>query len=417
MMPGMGMAQKSSTDVRLPLAFVVSGLVAFLLAQSILLSQTSALASHVFRIPTVWMAAHFLLLGFVIMIVMGAMYQLVPVAFLVKVWSQKFGVIQYAVTVIGIILFSLLLGFAPAQAYVGAVVIVIGILMFLFQMFLTIKTQENKTMITTFVLGALISLFFAIIAGFFLAWNIGFGEILAHQPLFMSHLLFGLAGWFTLLIFGFSYQLIPMFSLSHGFSMKGAKPAFILYVFGLVTLILSFWSGASILKIIGFALLFVGFSAFFVDVRDILKNRMRRKLDKPLSFSVLAVALGYSIHFIAFAFAVFNVTDVAAWSWLVFVFIFCWIIFSILGYLCKIVPFLWWTHKYSDQMGQPNVPTLAQLVPEKIVRVLYIVFLISLAGLLVGAIFSNFIMLLIFQILLLVNSIVYVGVIIRIFRL
>src|SRR5699024_586330 len=103
------------------------------------------------------------------------------------------------------------------------------------------------------------------------------------------------------------------------------------------------------------------------------------------------------------------------WSWLVFFYIFAWIIFSILGYLCKIVPFLWWTHKYSNQMGKPNVPTLAQMVPDKKIFMIYILFLVSLTGIVLGAILSSYIILFSFQIILLGTSCLYVYRILRIF--
>lgn len=40
---------------------------------------------------------------------MGAMYQLVPVAFLAPIWNQKLGYIQFIITVVGITGLTLLL--------------------------------------------------------------------------------------------------------------------------------------------------------------------------------------------------------------------------------------------------------------------------------------------------------------------
>src|SRR5690625_1091657 len=137
---------------------------------------------------------------------------------------------------------------------------------------------------TAFVLSALVCFFFTIVAGFLLAWNLAYGPIDMHQAIFNSHLAFGIIGWFSLLIFGFSYKLVPMFSLSHGYSQKGAKPAIFTYISGLLLLIVSFWISLSIIQIVGWFLLLIGFSLFVVDIREILQKRLRRRLDKPFHF-------------------------------------------------------------------------------------------------------------------------------------
>src|SRR5690625_2967106 len=224
MMPGTNM--KTDTNVMLPIGFIICALLAFGTSQLILLFHTDMLLLGTFRTPSLWMVTHFLLLGFAVMVVMGAMYQLVPVAFLTPIYNQTFGFVQFVVTILGFTSFSILLGLVPDKAIYGGIIVVIGVLMFLIQMFLTIMKQKEKNMMTAFVISALISFLFTVIAGFLLVWNLSYGTVQMHQAIFHSHLAFGIVGWFSLLIFGFSYKLVPMFSLSHGFSNKGAKPAF-----------------------------------------------------------------------------------------------------------------------------------------------------------------------------------------------
>src|SRR5699024_10620215 len=77
-----GTAIKSEINIKLPLTFIIYALVAFVVAQFVLLLNVDAVVVGQFRSPELWMGAHFLLLGYAVMIVMGAMYQLVPVAFL-----------------------------------------------------------------------------------------------------------------------------------------------------------------------------------------------------------------------------------------------------------------------------------------------------------------------------------------------
>ncbi|KPC97775.1 hypothetical protein LR69_03976 [Geobacillus sp. BCO2] len=54
------------------------------------------------------------------MTAMGAMYQLVPVAFLTPIWSERLGFWQFAVTAVGIVAFAVSLAAAPKRAFLQA---------------------------------------------------------------------------------------------------------------------------------------------------------------------------------------------------------------------------------------------------------------------------------------------------------
>ncbi|WP_164215149.1 hypothetical protein [Virgibacillus sp. YIM 98842] len=406
MVSGTGLA--SETNIKLPLGFILYGLLALVTSQWILFFNSDLLTAGQFRIPDIWMGAHFLLLGYAAMIAMGAMYQLVPVAFLTPIWSQKLGFVQLVVTIIGITLFSVLLGTASDYAIYGGIPVILGILLFILQMWKTILKQENKTMITCFVLAAISSFFLTIAAGFLLAWSIAYGGIEEHQLILFSHIALGVAGWFSLLIFGFSYKLVPMFSLSHGYAMKWAKPAFITYISGLSVLIASFWISFPYLDTIAWILLFSGFGFFVLDIQEILAKRVKKKLDKPFIFSLIAIGNGLVIHFLAVLLNLIDINNENIWSWLVFLYIMGWIVFSILGYLYKIVPFLWWTHKYSERIGKEKVPTLKEMINERLSVILFIGFSVSVIGLTAGALWQIGSIVFIFQGLLAITSLAYV---------
>ncbi|WP_374933381.1 hypothetical protein [Neobacillus driksii] len=55
----------------------------------------------------------------------------------------------------------------------------------------------------------------------------------------------------------------------------------------------------------------------------------------------------------------------------VYLYLLLWIVLSIMGYLYKIVPFLWWTYKYSKEIGKKSVPSLKDMMNEKIVVPLF----------------------------------------------
>lgn len=365
----------SETNIKLPFSFILFSLIALVLSQVLLLINGQMLVDRSFRIPAIWSAAHLLVLGWALMVAMGSMYQLVPVAFLTKIWNEKFGFIQFFVTALGIAAFACALYLAPQKALIPGVLTLLGILMFLFQMVMTLRKQAKPNILTAFVGTALVCLFITISLGISLIYCLktGIGAEY-YQSIFKSHLLMGVTGWFTLLIFGFSYKMVPMFSLSHGFPMVHARYVYGFYVTGLVVSLVSFFSDSSSLLKIGFFLLFVGFSIFSWHISIIIKKRLKKKLDKPFTFSLIAIGLGNIIHLAAFL-LLFGDHFAVLGGPFIYSYLLLWIVLSIVGYLYKIVPFLWWTYKYSKEMGKRKVPTLKEIMNEKIVVPLFSLFI------------------------------------------
>ncbi|MDP4083826.1 MAG: hypothetical protein Q8934_04330 [Bacillota bacterium] len=367
----------SETNIKLPFSFIFFSFIALVCSQILLLSNGQFMTSGTFRIPALWSAAHLIILGWALMTAMGAMYQLVPVAFLTKIWNETFGFIQFFVTAIGILTFAGTLYWAPQDAFIPGALTLIGILMFIVQMLMTLRKQAKPNILTAFVGTGLVCLLVTISIGITLIYCLSTGKGTEYyQPLFKTHLLMGITGWFTLLIFGLSYKMVPMFSLSHGFPMVQARYVYGIYISGLIITIISIFSGNDLLLKLGFLLLFIGFTTFSWHVSIIIKKRLKKKLDKPFSFALSAIGFGNLIHFVAFVMLFTNHFSGLIGP-LIYTYLFLWIILSILGYLYKIVPFLWWTHKYSQEIGKKAVPSLKQMTNEKVITILLSLFILS----------------------------------------
>lgn len=408
---------KTETNVKLPFTSIIYALFAFVGAQVIILLQIDAMMTGSFRIPPLWTASHLLMLGFALMVVIGAMYQLVPVALFTPIFSERLGFIQLGITLIGITMLAIFLYFAPHYAWYGGIITVVGISLFLFNMFLTILQQKDKNMITVFITASLLSLFATILCGLLLVLNIRTSFLQNHEQLLLAHITFGVVGTFSLIIFGFSYQLVPMFSLAHGHKNQWTKTAFLLYVGGLLITVLSFsfTSTNMLIFMIGNGLLLIGYCAFLTDIYDMFKNRLRKKLDKSFSFSILAICFGFVCHVFAFGFAVLQITSIRAWGVLIAVYIVTWIIFSILGYLNKVVPVLWWTHKYSEQIGKEKVPTLQEMTNERLNAVLFSLFLISFFIFVIALLFTLNVVAVFAQLIFTLTAFTYVASLLRVF--
>lgn len=378
----------SETNIKLPFSFIFFSIIALVISQILLLMNGNLLVTGSFRIPPIWASAHLLVLGWALMVAMGAMYQLVPVAFLTKIWNEKLGFIQFFITAIGIATFAWTLYVSPLKAIIPGSLTLLGILLFLFQMFMTLRKQAQPNILTAFVGTALFCLLLTITLGITMIYCLKTGSGAGYyQAIFKSHLLMGVTGWFTLLIFGFSYKMVPMFSLSHGFPMAHARYVYGVYVSGLIVSLISFFTGASFLLKIGLFLLLAGFSLFSWHISIILKKRLKKKLDHPFSFGLAAIGFGNIIHLTAFIFVWFNGFNTIIGP-LIYTYLLLWIVLSISGYLYKIVPFLWWTYKYSKEIGKHSVPTLKQMMNERIVLPLFSMFIFSVVLVFCGLAFK-----------------------------
>src|ERR1043166_6259328 len=92
-------SQPAST--RLPLTFIVTGVLALFVGVGTLVAEPSILATYHYN-QNVIAVTHLFVLGWICSVVMGAMYQLVPVALETKLYSQKMARWQFAFHVIGV---------------------------------------------------------------------------------------------------------------------------------------------------------------------------------------------------------------------------------------------------------------------------------------------------------------------------
>src|SRR5690606_37726380 len=106
----------NETNIKLPFSFIIFSMIALIGSQALLLFHGDFIINGRFRVPAIWSAAHLFILGWALMVAMGAMYQLVPVAFLTPIWNEKFGFIQFGVTALGILIFAHFLYHDPQSA-------------------------------------------------------------------------------------------------------------------------------------------------------------------------------------------------------------------------------------------------------------------------------------------------------------
>lgn len=289
---------------------------------------------------------HLFTIGFMVMIIFGALQQMLPVvAGAVIPRALLVANITYIFLLIGII--SFVLGFyfyIPSFLFISAISLFLGVLFFSTICIYQLLKVRPKSII---VQGILISLLF-FLGGLLLGVHLEISHALenikeSHQLFTHYHYSFVSIGFVFLLIAAITFQVVPMFWVTKPFNKK--IQYFIIY--GTTFIVLFFPSTP---------LVFVMMIIFGSYTFDILKSRKRKLQDISINYyftSVVFLILS-GLYFILAYFIDLPITTSAVLFGLGFV-------GSImLGMLYKIIPFLVWFHLSSQ--GKFDIPTMRDMI-------------------------------------------------------
>lgn len=380
----------NAPSVTLPLMFVLAGLAALLTGVVWLVLRPAILAQYHYN-QYVIAATHLFVLGWIMSVVMGAMYQLVPVALETKLYSEKLARWQFVFHVVGFtgMVWMFRVWNMEQVGHFGCV-LATGVGLFVYNLARTLKRVPKWNVTATAVTAALVWISLAVTAGILiaagkcsyestegLATAAGVRTVvrgLRAVGAFMSqfdaisamhaHAHLGVVGLFIMLIVGVSYKLIPMFTLSEVQSRRRAGLSILLLNVGLagsfVTILLrSPWKLAFAIVVIA------ALVAYGVELVAMLRARKRRVLDWGIKYFLTAVALILPLSALAVVLCWSGLPVNPITAQLENVYGFLGVIgvvsFAIMGMLYKIVPFLVWFGRYSRHIGRARVPALADL--------------------------------------------------------
>ncbi len=373
----MAISQEFAPPFKLIAPYFIIGVIVYVFSVFFLFSFDITTISHLDSSVLSWI--HFLLLGFVMMIIFGAMAQLVPVVLEVGHFAVELYYIIYPLLFIGTILMVGGFGFLPQLLPYGGVVVLISLMIFIFETFMTIKRVKKFNLVMTSVALANGFLFFGLIFGLIMA--LGYAGIVSVDisSFLKAHIYLVFVGYVGITIMGMSMVLIPMFWLSHSFSWKSVTYALWLISLGVVSISFSSIFDSIYLEYIGYILTLVALFLYFYQVFVIYKTRVRVENDIYLRSMVFS----YITIFISLVMGVLYLfsesqTLLLAIGWLV---IFGYITFIINGHLYKIVPFLVWFERFSPLVGKEEVPMLNDMLPN---RSASLQFIFSASGVVLG---------------------------------
>lgn len=412
--PSPGLASSLAPSVTLPLRFVLTGVLSLIGGLVLLGVRPDILASYHYN-QYVVAATHLFVLGFICTIVMGAMYQLVPVALETRLFSERLAKWQFAFHVIGVagMVWMFWRWDLKQVGHFGSAVGV-GVVLFVYNIGRTLRRVPRWNLVATGIASALAWLSCAVLAGLAVAAakctydsaetmtpaNPLWAALKALQGtahfvnrfdalgVMHAHAHLGVVGFFVMMIIAVSYKLAPMFLLSELQNERRARLGIWLLNAALTGLFVTI-TLRSPWKLAFAALTATAVGVYLVEMRAIVRARKRRVIDWGLRYYLTALGLlaCLAILGVLLALPVLPVTEFMAQLETVYGFlgIVGVVTFTILGFLYKIVPFIVWYHSYSRQVGRHKVPSLADLYSERLQVIGYWLFLGGLGVAATGA--------------------------------
>ncbi len=350
--------------------FVFGGITLFAVTLLIIFNP-GAFTMHFYN-PRLLSITHLLVLGWITMIIFGALYQLIPVILEVKLYSELLALLSFFLLVVG----TLLLAFRFWQFNYGIVMVIAGsfivvsVILFVVNILSTAVTSGKKIIERVFISVSALWLLFTVLAGLTIALNRFIPFLKApHLELLKLHAHAGIAGWFLQLIIGVSVKLLPMFMVSH--NLKPRKLYFTFYAVnaGLITGLLSLYIQYKTGIVAGAAFVVLGIAVYLVFLADAYKKRVKKQLDigmkqSALSFAILVIPL-FLIFQLLFNFSFFEELtlpmSVAYGSAIVLGFVTS----LIMGQTYKTLPFIVWLKVYRGRVGKLILPLPKDLYSEK----------------------------------------------------
>lgn len=344
--------------------------------------------------PSTLIAVHLTTIGWLSLLMLGALYQFVPVITNTRLYSQRLPLLGLGF--IGAGLASMLLGFlalsgigALRTAYlpIGGSLVLIGFVLGGTNIGMTLWKVRPLPLHAVFVAVSLVFLLLTALLGIALALVFA----LPKPPVYLLklsgsgvslHLAAGLGGWFTLTVMGVSYRLLSMFMLAPDEPRRSTYAALILTAGGLGLLIIGGLvqreggPAAPWVNWLGAAAVGLGVVFYLSDIIEFYRARKRKLLE--LNSVTAAAALTMLALAVLIGFILAPLGRLGQYAAPVgYLFIFGGLTGLGLSQLYKIIPFLTWLEVFGKRMGKGPVPRVQDLVNESRARPWFIAYFIT----------------------------------------
>ena len=291
---------------------------------------------------------HIFFVGFVMSIIIGALYQLTSVILEKPFSTIKGAMLNLAVYCVGIAAMGYgMISGKTGFIHGGGMALFLALLFFGTTYIVSFMDNEKKSFAAFMLFVSAIFLLAGISLGFCLLMILSGTLPMDFMFALKFHVYFVL-GFVFFIIVGVATVLLPMFALAHDLKFTLSKFAFWFYIFAGVLLFFSeiyayFAFGAAIV-------------CFVAEALHILKKRVRKAYD----YWNVNIALSLAAFVLFCAFIAADRYDMA-----VFMLIYGFLFAFIAAHLYKIAPFLIWYHYVAPFVGKTKVPLLDQMILKK----------------------------------------------------
>jgi hypothetical protein len=330
--------------------------------------------------PAMLTITHLLTLGFITMVMVGALQQLFPVLVGVRLENPLlFSRVIYASLMTGtLILCSGFLLLTPVLTGAGALLLGGSLLWLIIKLMSSLIRSDATGHVTVGMRLALLSFLLTVSFGLYLTAGYTLPQVPLQRSLTSLHIRWGLFGWIGLLIFTVSYQVVPMFQVTPKYPDKMIRWLAITMFSSLVLITIIRLTGLlphNLDSGIVFAcecLMLSGFTLFALVTLRLQQQRRRKVADVTMDFWRFGLScLLLALLMLALANAAqisIGDTDLVVGALLIVGFAMS----LITGMLYKIIPFLVWLHltntiDISDRW-QMRIPNMKKIVPDKHAR-------------------------------------------------
>ena len=412
-----GLSTKNAPSVWVVVPHFMVGAISFIIASVLLIfNYESLLGYHI--TGAVLSVAHLMILGWVTMIIFGALYQLIPVVMEVKLYSEKLAFTSLGGFVIGLVfLIMAFMGYTfqlTNNFIIGGGLIIFSVFLFAINSIMSALSSKKNSISKLYIMASTIYLLLTVVLGLFTIINLSHNYIVvAHTEFLQAHAVVGLVGWFLMLIIGVASKLLPMFLIVHKTKEQFIKWGFYLINAGVIIILISVFLPQlpDMLDIISFILILAGFVLFLLFNYDLFSHRLRKKLDIVMKLTAIGLVmfvltiLSFAALYIgntAFGFPIGRIEIISG-----LLLIYGFFTGLILGQTYKTLPFIIWLFNYQALVGRQKTPLPGDLYSDKLANIHMYSFIVSVILFIIGLIFSIEIALLGASIAMLVTSLVY----------
>lgn len=324
---------------------------------------------------------HTFILGCMLTIALGVLYQIVPIAFQgpavprhVLFWHLPLHILSVIIMVVGFLGNRLfVVGFGGAMLLMACIAYSAVIAR-------SYLRARNKTLVHRALILPVASLLLVLLVGLYQSF---FPANVSQSVLFTHVFLGGLAFWGGLVLV-FTYKLLPMFSVSHGY--KASLPRTIIpYFVGIMVLIGATWVNnqrtAYMISVAACIAILWSLWFYTVDFVAIVRARKRKRLVLPLLDAFVA-----TLFFLVGEIGILGTVVFHTASWIVpsvYMYLFGGLFGLMLSYMQKMIPFLWFEYRFSKRPERKTAPSIDEMVPKKSAQLGMILYFV---GVIVGTV-------------------------------